>query len=127
MNFTYNYPAAVDLSGSWGLYTKYDSGLKIATAGTIGSEVLMGFVNEGGGNTSGLTTSITLIGECDAIASEAIAIGDKLTPTAGGKMAVATAGKSVVAVALAAASGNNKRFKVLACVPMPWTLDTVGA
>jgi len=126
-NYVHMYIAktGIDLSAKAGYIVKSDSGVNLAADPLIsGSEKHLGVIAQGGGNTAGLPVSVVKHGVTLVMAGEAIAVGDKFSPTAAGKAQVAAAGEFIQGEALEAASGDGKLFLAFVHPAIPYTLNT---
>lgn len=115
--------SGVDLSGSAGLIAKNDTGANLATAKTIGSEILIGVIDQGGGNTSLKPVAVVNRGPVQVLAGAAFAKFANLTVDATSRAITAAAGDTVIGVAeeAAAAAGDLVHMNVGI---YNWTLNT---
>lgn len=119
--FTMLAKTGVDLSEKAGYFVKSDSGANLAADPTIaGGEKHMGIIDQGGGNTAGLPVTVIHCGEALVMAGEAIAVGDKISPTAAGKAQVAADNEITSGTALEAASGDGKVFRAYIHPAIPY-------
>lgn len=122
--------AALDLSGSAGLYVKLgaENACSLATDGAIGAEDLDGVIVQGGGNASGGTVTVAVDGIVEAFAGATLTSGTHRLLTVDGtsRLVPAVAGKMVVAEWVGqfqGSGGAGKLTKVRLC-KVPYVLDT---
>ncbi len=124
------YPASGDLSAKEGYCVKMGAAgiVLLATTATIGTEDLVGIIDQGGGNTTGLPTSVVLHGPCKARIGGVLTAATHryLTTNASGELVAAAAGDTVIAEWLdqQAGAGADDTLRDVFVHKFHWTLDT---